>query len=147
MFVYIQLESSAEAEEKFTPLMRTLLAMDSALDSIFWVRADDGRFVYVNAACRSLGFARSEWLELSVSDVNADISADSWPQLATVIREQGTHSLEAIHRRKDGETFPVELVINHLHCDGAELYCAHARNISKRKQAEGLLRQTVEAAK
>ena len=115
----------------------TQFSVDAAVEGVFWIRPDDGKFMYVNeSACSSLGYSREELLNLSVSDVDMNVVQSDWPTLSEHVRAQGTYSLESVHVRKDGVTFPVEVNATYLRADGAEFLCAQVRNISVRKQAE-----------
>ena len=64
------------------------------------VADDDGRYVAVNCyACRLLGYTRSEFLELTVTDVAQSPEASAeFAQLVSTRRLDGTTRL----RRKDG---------------------------------------------
>ncbi|MBP1719287.1 MAG: diguanylate cyclase with and sensor, partial [Deltaproteobacteria bacterium] len=99
-----------EHKEKESALRMFQHSIDSASDAVFWMNRDAG-FTYVNAqACRSLAYTREELLDLHLWD-----------------------------RRKDGSTFPVEVISDHLWIDQTELHVAYVRDITERKQAEEAL--------
>ena len=53
-------------------LRQTQFAVDHAADAVYWM-GDDGRFIYVNeAACRTLGYTREEFLTMTVPDIDPD---------------------------------------------------------------------------
>ena len=59
-------------------LLLTRMSVESASDALYWM-TPDGRIVNVNeAACRLLGYNRSELLQLSVPDVDANYNAEIW---------------------------------------------------------------------
>lgn len=126
-------------------LQLTQFAVDTAVDAIFWFNPEDGRFVYVNdAACRSLGYERDELLELTVRDIDLIVSHKSWPEFSQTIASEPLHRMESSHLRKDGDSFPVEVVVSNLQLDGTNVFCAHARDITARKQADEELRKSQE---
>jgi signal transduction histidine kinase len=52
------------------------------------------------------------------------------------LRARKTLTLESVHRRKDGSTFPVELSLNYLQYNGREYHFAFGRDITERKQRD-----------
>ncbi|NER36035.1 MAG: PAS domain S-box protein [Oscillatoria sp. SIO1A7] len=122
-----------QAEEA---LRLTQFSVDRAAEAVFWIGAD-ARLLYINdAACRSLGYSRSELLSMTVYDFEMDLPPEAWPQHWQEMREKGGLSLESRHRRQDGSILPVEISINYLHFNDREYICAFARDITERKQAE-----------
>jgi PAS domain S-box-containing protein len=70
----------------------------------------DGKLLEVNQyACESLGYTRDELLDLSIEDIDMDyVSGEhkkKWLQMVPGVPV----TVEGIHRRKDGTTFPVEV--------------------------------------
>lgn len=117
-------------------LRQTQFAVDHAADAVFWMN-EDARFIYINdAACRSLGYSREELLAMTVHDIDAKSSADSWPERWSALKEHGSMVGESRHRRKDGTTFPVELSANYQEFSDIGFNCAFARDISERKYEE-----------
>ncbi len=133
-----------QSEQRF----RTLA--DSAADPIYLVDLK-GRLLDVNQqACRTLGYTREQLLQMSLAEVNIQYQQD---KLSALLREQWITlkageqlTLEGLHRRKDGSTFPVELKLAAVEKDGQELILAIARDISVRKEAEEELKRAKEAA-
>lgn len=121
--------------------------LDKTADAIFW--ADEaGRFVYVNdAASVSLGYSRDELRTMNVMDVDA--THNDGIQLSSFVQgllQERVMNFETVHRRKDGSTFPVDLVVNLMEYGGQRYLCGFARDITLRRQAEATLLQAKEAA-
>ncbi|TKB64661.1 MAG: PAS domain S-box protein [Nitrospira sp.] len=96
-----------QAEQAVT-LFRALL--DQAEDSIEIIDPATGRFIDSNdKAFSSLGYTREEHRSLTVPDIDPNVTAPILAQNITRIRENGPVTLETVHRRKDGSTFPVEV--------------------------------------
>lgn len=122
-------------------LQMTQFAVDHAAEPVFWV-CPSGHFMYVNeAACQSLGYSREELLKMTVADIDPLIAAENWPARWREIRERGAFRVESHHRRKSGETFPVEITVSYQHHGSCEFCYAFARDISARKRAEEALRR------
>ncbi len=120
--------------------------LDKTADAIFW-SDESGQFVYVNdAACHSVGYNRHELLSMAVSDIDRTRDVEQFITFAQVLLQERVATLETVHSRKDGTSFPVELVVNRLEYGGRSYLCGFARDISQRRQAEETLLQAKEAA-
>jgi PAS domain S-box-containing protein len=125
-------EASRRSEERFRSLI------DQAADAIF-VHDLNGEFLEVNQqASKSLGYARAELLLMSVNDIDPDIvhrgdSAKYWLNLPA--------TFEAIHRRKDGTTFPVEIRLGPIEYGETKVVLAMVRDITDRKMTEKALQE------
>jgi two-component system sensor histidine kinase UhpB len=121
-------------------LFRTLL--DQANDAIEVIDPATARFLDCNAkACSSLGYTREEFLGLSVPDIDPVTPLPVFLQYMAQFREAGDSdamTLETIHRRKDGSTFPIEVNCRLVRLD-REYVLAIVRDITERKQAEEAL--------
>jgi diguanylate cyclase (GGDEF)-like protein/PAS domain S-box-containing protein len=113
------------------------ILFEQAADAIFVSRLD-GLLVKVNQkACRSIGYTEDEMLALNVSDVDAKIpSAEAFAQFAQTLSAEHPITVESMHRRKDGSTFPVEITIALLQTHTGPQVLGIARDITERKQAE-----------
>jgi diguanylate cyclase (GGDEF)-like protein/PAS domain S-box-containing protein len=125
-------------------LRLTQFLLDRAGEGAFWADSQ-GRFFYVNeAACSLTGYTREEMLAMGVEDILPPERKDLFQQVVEKARQRGTYTLEVFHVRKDGGRFPAEVTLSHLSHEGREYYCAFARDITGRKQAEAALRASEE---
>lgn len=123
----------AESEYRF----RTLV--EQAADAIF-LRDSQGQLVDVNhQACESLGYSREELLTMMVDDFEGHYS-ESWPEISNDghLSSKIPVTLEAIHRRKDGSEFPVEIRLGMctLKMSECPYVLALVRDISERKESQ-----------
>ncbi|MBD2095235.1 PAS domain S-box protein [Trichocoleus sp. FACHB-591] len=123
-------------------LQFTQFTVNHAAEAVIWTGPDAG-FVYVNeAACQMLGYSQSELLVMTIFDIAPDASPESWQEDWSQLKQQGSYTLEAWNRRKDGYLFPVEVTRNYLEFRGREYNCAFMRDITQRKQFEQALRES-----
>lgn len=124
-----------ESEGRF----RTLV--EQAADAVF-LNDRNGRIRMVNRlACDSLGYETLELLQMSVFDIDPDfLNRQERNQLCQQLDKQSPVVFEGMHRRKNGESFPVEVSLTPIQYGGEELVLSIARNISRRKQLELRLR-------
>ena len=115
---------------------------DHAADA-FFVHDVQGRFVDFNRrALESLGYTRKELLALSVSDVEVGQTQEQVEQLWKKMKPGVTHTLQGVHRRKDGTTFPAEIRLRSVVADDRTLVLAVARDMTERQRAEEVVRRT-----
>lgn len=116
-------------------------ALENATDAVYWIRPD-GSIFYVNeAACKMLGYSKSELTQMSVGDLNAEVKGEFWLAHWQTIKSENSELLETTHRARNGEILPVEVSANYINFDNQEYNCAIVRDIRVRKNAEAELRQ------
>ncbi len=108
-------------------------------EAVFWFDKD-ARFFEVNpVACERWGYTREEFLQLTIFDVNPNMSPDIWEAHWTAKQEDAS-TFESTHRRKNGEIFPVDITDNFTTFEGEVYSCAIIRDITDRKRREAALR-------
>ena len=116
--------------------------IERASDAIFWVDSN-ARFHFVNeAACRSLGYTRDEFMQMTVHDIDPDFPDEKWPEQWDRVKKLQSFIHLSHHRTKEGHVFPVEISANYLEFEGNEYSCAFVRDISKRLDAEKEVRDS-----
>ena len=124
-----------ESEKRFRALV------ENAADALF-LHDGDGRIKDVNqSACDSLGYTREELLNMSVQDIDTAFVSENIPGLWELVVQGRPVTINGMHRRRDGSTFPVEVRVGLLNVDGAGLFLAFARDVTERKQAEVVLKE------
>ncbi|MET0052419.1 MAG: PAS domain S-box protein [Candidatus Thiodiazotropha sp.] len=127
-----------EAAERYRSVIQT------SLDG-YWVINDAGQLKEVNDAyCQMSGYARDELLMKSVWDLDAlQSEAEVNANLQRVMHEKSI-IFESQHRRKNGESWDVEVVVSYAPIQGGRFFCFFRDiTIRKREQALVMLRQTL----
>jgi PAS domain S-box-containing protein len=128
-------------------LERFRLAIDRHSDSMLMVDAERMRIVYVNeGGCRNLGYARDELIgqppDIIFADRDAAILNKEYGNLAT---SDGAVAVErAVHRRKDGTSFPVEISRQVLRGRDRTFVLGVARDLTERIAREHAVRESEE---
>jgi PAS domain S-box-containing protein len=125
--------------EESLQLFRNLI--DQSGDAIEVIDQTTFRFIDCNeSAYRSLGYSREEFLSLTIFDIDSSIDRSIIARLDEEMKEPGFETLESLHLRKDGTTFPVEINVKLVRLE-RDYRLAVVRDITGRKRAEEALRE------
>lgn len=114
--------------------LRTLI--DHASDG-FFLRRRGGEILDVNqTACDSLGYTREELIGTNLHDYVIGLDEADVQDVVRRLDDGETVSIEARHKRKQGETFPVEIRIRPFWVNGERYSVSLVRDISERLLAE-----------
>ncbi|MBF2064047.1 MAG: PAS domain-containing protein [Calothrix sp. C42_A2020_038] len=135
-------ESLKLSEQKF----RTLF--EKSADGILIY--DGEIFIDCNqAAVKMMGCSsQDQLLSLSPSQLSPEYQYDGRPsfekavELTNIAYEKGSHRFEWVHRRINGQDFPVEVLLTAIPLHGKEVFYTVWRDITDRKQAEEALRKS-----
>ncbi|MBZ5715931.1 PAS domain S-box protein [Nannocystis pusilla] len=122
-------------------LARYQLLSQHGRDIFLFVRADTGEIIEANdAAVAAYGYSRDELLALRLDALRAEPVA---AELAAQMRRAELEGIlfEAVHRRKDGSTFPVEISSRGAEVHGERVVLSIVRDITKRRRAETAARR------
>ena len=122
-----------ESEEKFRSIM------EQAADAFILLDLQ-GKIVDVNqTTCQSLGYTYEELLNLFIEDIEMNFALENFYQKWQKLIPGIPITLQGIHKRKDGKTFPVEVNLGLLKAGNGNLLLALCRDITDRKKAEQAL--------
>lgn len=117
-------------------LQLTQFTVDRAVDSVFWI-SPEGQILYVNeAACRTLGYERSELVGRTVPEIDANFPPENWSAHWEDVKRRGSFTFDSEHLTKQGRTIFTEVTVNYLQYEGREYNCAVMRDVTLRKQTE-----------
>jgi len=144
--VIIDLTERKEAEKALREseeLFRTLF--NNASDAIYLheMRPDGkpGQYIMVNEiACTRLLYSREELLRMSPFDIVSIAHTRSMADISREIRKTGQATFDAVHRRKDGSEYAVEINAHLFDLQGRQVSLSIARDITERKQMEDAIR-------
>lgn len=121
--------------------------LDSAIDSVF-VHDEDGNFYYINeTAYRSRGYTRAELMAMNLHYLDApEFAALIEPRMEDLKSTKGA-TFESAHVCKDGTIMPVEVHAGFTTIHGQEVIFSVVRDITERKQADMILKNTIKELK
>ena len=123
-------------------LALTQYVVDHSADAVYML-GKDKHFRYINdTALSSLGYSADEFTGMTLSDIHTEDDRDIWQASYEEVKESGRATFVSNHRRKDGSVFPVEVMASHISYRGEDYCVAFVRDITKRRQLEGQLRQS-----
>ena len=139
--IYPQRESAENSDvERLNEMELYNSTVKNIRDQIFWIDKK-GKFIRVNeSVARESGFSMEELMNMTVFDLNPSLSRIEWEKGWKETKETGQQILETVHRDKEGNIYPVEVTNNFIEHNGLEYFCSTARNISRRKREEQILR-------
>jgi PAS domain S-box-containing protein len=118
--------------------------IDAAGDAIFVIDPKTGHLIDVNeTACRSLGYRRSELLTSTIEDVLAESTFWQSKDFSRLeLHGGGRIAFETRQKRKNGDTFPVEVTVSLKRFIGRDYLLAVARDRTESKEMEARLAQS-----
>ena len=128
-----------------------LQASENGLRALFEQSADclyvldrQGRFLdFSPSACREMGYTREEMLEMSVIHIDPEFKQrDSEQWFWEKLPRDKSVTFDVIHHRKDGSTFPAEIMLTRLDKEDGVFVLASCRNVEERKRHESELAAT-----
>jgi len=100
----------------------------------------DARIRYINkTGCETLGYSQEELLKLSIPDIDPLFPIELWDKHWQKLKDNKSVPVNTVHRRKNGEISPVEVVANYIEFGDKAYNVAFDIDITERKQAEEAL--------
>ena len=81
-------------------------------------------------AVNSYQYTPVEMLQLSLKDLHAPETLGALDNEIKVMKEKGDHIFKTVHKRRDGSTFPVEMITQHFIIEWKDYYQAVIRQLS-----------------
>lgn len=113
--------------------------LDASLNEIYVVNAATGRFVNVNeGARRNLGYSMDALYDMSDWDLKPEISEDKFQEMTAPLARGDEEVLryETVHRRADGSTYPVEVLLQYYGDDKPSLFVQIVNDLTDQKKKE-----------
>jgi diguanylate cyclase (GGDEF)-like protein/PAS domain S-box-containing protein len=131
---FFQRKQAEEALKESEAHFRSLV--EQASDS-FYVHDVNGRFLDVNQrGCQGLGYKRKDILNMSITDIDVDLSEEELKNLPSQVSAKLPLARESHFKRKDGTIFPVEIRTGPIEINGRQHLLSLVRDVTERKQMQ-----------
>ncbi|NJP04258.1 MAG: PAS domain S-box protein [Chloroflexaceae bacterium] len=125
-----------ERKQHERQILMQQFALDHAQDMVEFLD-DTGCLVYANeSVCQNVGYTHDELQGMPLSVIDPYFPPEQWVNMWQYLQQHRTTTLETVHRRKDGSTFPVEVSATYLQMADQDLVLGLVRDITQRKQTE-----------
>ncbi len=122
--------------QEFLQLKRQSEALNDAAELVLWINREGGIVGANETASKILGYSHQDLQGLAIGDIDASINEESWKLIWSRIRRGEAIEQEGNALRRNGISFPSEVLIR-FYSDGFdEFACFFLRDISKRKRLE-----------
>ena len=110
---------------------------------ILWWADTQGRILDCNdRALEVYGYSREELREMRLPDLRPPEEREASEETVRRIKDAGELVFTATHRKKNGETFPVEICARLIRSEGEELILGTVRDLSEQARAERSLKES-----
>lgn len=136
----VSVQKQTEAE-----LSRLGRIIEDSINEVFLFDAHTLRFVFVNeGAQRNLGYDEEELEHLTPLDIKPDYDFASFEALLNPLRTGEKEALQfaAIHQRRDGSSYPVDIHLQLFKNENPAVFCAVIMDVSERLKAEKELKES-----
>ncbi len=131
------LQAQTEVELARSTLLERYDLLSKYANDIILLVEQTGRIVEANdRALACYGYSREELLRMTVRDLRPPDTQPDTELHMKQVRERNGYIFETIHKRKDGEAFPVEVSSRVIESGGKTYFQSIIRDITERKQAE-----------
>jgi PAS domain S-box-containing protein len=118
------------------------ISVERSSDEVFWLDFE-GNILYANdAASRITGYSRDELCTMKIPELDPEMPPGAWEASVANLREKKTQFITSRHRCKNGTFIDVDILAVYVNHGNREFSFAYVRDITERKKAEALLRET-----
>lgn len=141
--MFYDLTERVGAEEALRDSEGRYRELFEGIDDAVFVHDLEANILDVNeAACRRLGYSRAELLQMKVTDLDVPGFAAEFAQRLEQFEHGQPRSIEGMQRTKDGREIYVDVNTKLITYQGRPAVLAVDRDITLRRQAEQLLRES-----
>ena len=116
--------------------------LDPVPGSWFFCRWD-GTFAYVSlGACAWLGYSRAELRNLTIFDIDPEITRENWNKTWRSTNPPDQRTLRTVHKRKDGTRSPVEVRAVRAFINGEDLAVSYTVDLTQSEETRAALVNT-----
>ncbi|MEO6456570.1 MAG: PAS domain S-box protein, partial [Ginsengibacter sp.] len=118
--------------------------IENTTHAIYWIKSDGSFHMVNNAATQMLGFTFEELMQRNVPGIDPFYNKEVWDGFWQAIIKEKFMRLITKHIRKDGTLIDVQIDTHYFRFENLEMSCAFVSDITERKTAETLLKNSEE---
>ncbi len=137
--IFTDIAQQKKAQQEVIKLSQ---AVEQSENEIYFINPKNGQLIYVNnRALENLGYTAAEILKLNHSVINPHTQSYSFRKHIYPVLSGKSKSIscQALHVRKDGSSYPVEIQLSRIEHDQEHLILANVMDITERRKAEDAL--------
>jgi PAS domain S-box-containing protein len=133
-------ETPVPPESGAQPGSRGIEAILDPIPGAWFFMRPDGSIAYVSlGACASLGHSRAELRNLTIFDIDPQVTREHWHMLWSKTFPPDALTVRSVHRRKDGTQFPIEVRAVRVYLDGEDLAACYTASLAPSDQTRTAL--------
>lgn len=126
-----------KSEEALRESTHTYSELFNGMDETVWVINLQGEIIDINrSVTEKLGYTLEELKEIGINGLDASLTFEEIKDLIRTIPSDRRQVFETLHKRKDGQTIPVEISSSIVTYKGKKAILGIARDITIRKEME-----------
>ncbi len=120
---------------------------EDSLNELYIFDVETLHFIQVNRGARkNLGYSMKEFYKLTPLDIKPEFTKKSFEKLIKLLKNKEKEKVEfcAVHQRKDGSTYPVEVHLQFFTLEKSSVFVAIILDITERKRMEIMIKSLTE---
>ena len=134
----------SEVTQKENDLALYKTVIDNVQDLIYVYNGKGDLIHYSQSIIDRLGYSRKELDRMSMFELDKLVTTDFYNAHFEMLKTKGTHRFEWAIEKKDGSSFPVEIISNYLTYQGEDFCCSVVRDMTLIKNQERELKIALE---
>ncbi len=111
-------------------------AFENVDTAIYFAKKDGSHYEANEAMCAMLGYYKTEFIEISVFDINPSINNLVWEEIWSKQQYDSSRTKYTTLKKKNGKLIEVEVKSKMISYDGIDLCCAFITNITGQRRLE-----------
>ncbi|MBN1925175.1 MAG: PAS domain S-box protein [Prolixibacteraceae bacterium] len=137
VIVFSDQREQREKEKALIESEKSYKELIDGMNETVWIIDFNGTLIDTNrTATEMLGYSKEELIEIGLYGIDTSLKKEMIQGLAKTMPVDQIQIFETTHRKKSGETFPVEVYSSLINYHGEKAILSIARDITNRKKAE-----------
>lgn len=134
-----KIKTQEEKQETQKEHYRLTEALRASLNEIYLFDADNLQFQFVNdGALKNLGYSLNEMKAMTPLDIKPEMTRHEFSTILATLKdgESKIQTIETVHKRANGSTYPVEVYLQYIENPTDQVYLAVVQDVTEKKLIE-----------